>query len=356
MFHNEKELLSRIAEASNAIRRKHRMLKLGKETSEQNAREFFKPMINPIEKLVTNENKKDELKNKKVKLEAKQEYLNNLENVLNEKEEVLDSFLNKSRGRNNNLEYDDDNDSFASAYDDDEIFNSTKKQPATKKQMLNIKHEKIFDNRRDSLLEDNFSNNPIKEEKNKKDFKTLFDDLMSKAAQKHKQFDTQAGVRRLQEGMKIGDSRIKFQNDKIIVGDIDFEPTFGLLELLFKKSPDENLIQEMDVQVYKSILMNTNAHKKHYNSNSAIREDNTDKFKKYISKMFESRKKGEGILPRYMIERAKKRKIDYLYWDDPNELVERLQLLIGSKSAGHSNHDNEIMSIIEELRESNIIY
>lgn len=43
------------------------------------------------------------------------------------------------------------------------------------------------------------------------------------------------------------------------------------------------------------------------------------------------------------------------YWNDPNELVDRLRLLIASKSAGHSGHNNEIISIIEELREHKII-
>lgn len=47
--------------------------------------------------------------------------------------------------------------------------------------------------------------------------------------------------------------------------------------------------------------------------------------------------------------------IAYEYYDDPNELCERLQLLIASKGAGNTNHDQEINSIIEELRESNII-
>lgn len=45
----------------------------------------------------------------------------------------------------------------------------------------------------------------------------------------------------------------------------------------------------------------------------------------------------------------------YTYWNDPNELVDRLRLLISSTSAGHSGHQNEIVSIIEELREANII-
>jgi len=35
---------------------------------------------------------------------------------------------------------------------------------------------------------------------------------------------------------------------------------------------------------------------------------------------------------------------------DPNELVDRLQLLEASRQAGHNAHNNEILSIIEELR------
>lgn len=42
--------------------------------------------------------------------------------------------------------------------------------------------------------------------------------------------------------------------------------------------------------------------------------------------------------------------IVYEYYDDPNELVDRLILLLSSKSAGNSNHDQEINSIVEELR------
>lgn len=47
--------------------------------------------------------------------------------------------------------------------------------------------------------------------------------------------------------------------------------------------------------------------------------------------------------------------IVYEYYDDPNEICDRLQLLVASKVAGNSNHQQEINSIIEELRERNII-
>lgn len=44
-------------------------------------------------------------------------------------------------------------------------------------------------------------------------------------------------------------------------------------------------------------------------------------------------------------------RIVYEYFDDPNELCDRLRLLVSSKMGGNSNHMQEINSIIEELRE-----
>lgn len=43
--------------------------------------------------------------------------------------------------------------------------------------------------------------------------------------------------------------------------------------------------------------------------------------------------------------------IVYEYFDNPNELCERLRLLISSRVAGNTNHMQEINSILEELRE-----
>ena len=64
---------------------------------------------------------------------------------------------------------------------------------------------------------------------------------------------------------------------------------------------------------------------------------------------------GSG-LPKFMILRRREYPLDLRYWDDPNELVNRLRLLIAERSAGNNNHDNEIHSIIEELREAKIIF
>ena len=48
-------------------------------------------------------------------------------------------------------------------------------------------------------------------------------------------------------------------------------------------------------------------------------------------------------------------KIDYVHWDDPIELVNRLRLLEASRQAGNNSHDPEILSSYEELREVGLI-
>ena len=75
-------------------------------------------------------------------------------------------------------------------------------------------------------------------------------------------------------------------------------------------------------------------------------------------------KLGDGIKKNNTIKAAllpKKKQLsfnylEYVYWNKPKEVVDRLRLLWSSKVAGHTGHDNEIMSIIEELREEDIIY
>ena len=58
-----------------------------------------------------------------------------------------------------------------------------------------------------------------------------------------------------------------------------------------------------------------------------------------------------GLLPTEINYSNYKR--EFVYWDSADELVDRLRLLLASKQAGNTNLNNEIMSIIEELREAN---
>lgn len=62
------------------------------------------------------------------------------------------------------------------------------------------------------------------------------------------------------------------------------------------------------------------------------------------------KKRGKGMDFNFIPYNINNR-IIYEYFDDPNELCERLRLLVSSRKAGNTNHMQEINSIIEELRE-----
>jgi len=75
------------------------------------------------------------------------------------------------------------------------------------------------------------------------------------------------------------------------------------------------------------------------------------KYKSIIAPLL-SKRVGRGISRTVTLN---DNKIDYVHWDDPNVFVDRFRLLEASRQAGHNAHDNEILSIIEELREAGFI-
>lgn len=171
------------------------------------------------------------------------------------------------------------------------------------------------------------------------------------------------GIRTVNNNLMIGNTPIKLSNIEsaadslclISVGNRQYELTKGLKELLFEKLPDFKLISDRDKITYKDILEYTNAHKRDFSRRGQIKGDRSIKYSKIVKPLFcldeTETKIGRG-LPKL---KDNKTFSDFIYWDNPNELIERLKLLIASKEAGNNNHNNEIISIIEELREAGII-
>ncbi|XP_068994240.1 uncharacterized protein [Neodiprion pinetum] len=163
------------------------------------------------------------------------------------------------------------------------------------------------------------------------------------ATAEQQKLDTVYGVRSLSTvGLMVGDSSISFERDSVRIGDTLYPKTQGLLELLFKKMPNSAHVTRNDRENYRNILLATNALRKYCKDVSPL------------SQM--SKRTGKGVLlpQAWVIRRGVE--TDYIFWDDANELVERLCLLLASQAAGNTSHNNEIMSILEELREAGIIY
>ncbi|XP_071576438.1 uncharacterized protein [Temnothorax nylanderi] len=164
--------------------------------------------------------------------------------------------------------------------------------------------------------------------------------------------DTVCGVYFSNGGIMLGNKRFDVDNaDNIIIDGIRYAGTRGLYELIFKKIPNDEIYTD-DMQKYKSILLMTNAHKRNHDAHARLNGNREYKYRNIIAPSISGKKAGKGI-PHAMT--LNDNKIDYVHWDDPNELVDRLRLLEASRLAGHNGHDNEILSIIEELREAGLI-
>jgi hypothetical protein len=138
----------------------------------------------------------------------------------------------------------------------------------------------------------------------------------------------------------LGKKEINLVDNTLTIEDISYPLTQGLGNLLFSKNP--KLYTKNDLDVYKSILIQTSTH---LTADERKIKKGGNKYTDIIQNLFQP---GKGLS-------VKLQKHNLVYWDDPNELVDRLRLLLASKSAGNTGVSNEIISIFEELREAGFI-
>lgn len=172
----------------------------------------------------------------------------------------------------------------------------------------------------------------------------------------------------------IGNLEVRFPPGQVTLYDkskliATFEGTPALYELLFLKYPSilgsEERINKDVIDNYKDILNLTSSAYKDYDKNRGLLHTRWLKYLQIIKPLMTDTKLGATIKRQTNVSREMKlpknkelsfNSTEYVYWNKPKELVDRLRLLWSSKAAGHTGHNNEIMSIIEELREEGIIY
>ncbi|EZA49237.1 hypothetical protein X777_12477 [Ooceraea biroi] len=129
------------------------------------------------------------------------------------------------------------------------------------------------------------------------------------------------------DGMKFGSLRFEIDNnDNILLDNVRYKGTPGLYELIFKRHPDEDVFTDNDLQKYRSMLLVTNAYRRNHSARGQVKSNRGYKYKYIIAPLLPSeptkkKKSGQG-LPRTMT--LNDNAIDYVHWDDPNELVDRL--------------------------------
>jgi len=144
-------------------------------------------------------------------------------------------------------------------------------------------------------------------------------------------------------GTMIGNSKVTFTTGHVYVQEKSYNATPGLMELLFMQVPKTNLIEKDDLQSYKEILLLTNAHRQHFSADKPINANKGKKYTSVISVLFKPDKSGSGLMDQIST------------FNNVNEIVDRLRILILSMSAGHSGHDKEIEYLKDILRQNGVI-
>lgn len=293
-------LKEEIVKASNNIRKKFNMIRHENDEMDQILDTTFKPITAPLNTLIKKEGLID-VKKEYIKQEVKHEINDN------EKEPSADNIVEDNM--NESDDDDDDDNSDIDDIEDDEV---------NLYQVLS------------RYLKNILPSSPH------------FTDM-----------DTNFGVRMVNNEPYMGNSPVRVaHNGDIKVKNENYKGSIGLYELIFLKKPKK--YTKEDLEVYKKLLVETSAFRRDYNALGPILGNRGHKYRKFIAKLINvSEHTGYGLLPKR--KKLTSFKSEYVYWDDINELVDRLRLLISSRFAGHNGHDNEILSIIEELRESNII-
>jgi hypothetical protein len=118
----------------------------------------------------------------------------------------------------------------------------------------------------------------------------------------------------------LGNKEIKFIENTLIIKNSSYPLTSGLIGLLFARFPTYCylLYTERDLKTYKSILIQTSAH---LTQDGQRIKKGGFKYICIVNKLFPS---GKGY------NSVQLQKHNLVYWDEPNELVDKLRLLLAS--------------------------
>lgn len=328
----EQSLKRQIVNAAEAVKRKVRKMRNMESDNEKALESVFKPIINPLNQMVeTNKHNtsNDTANRQQFKID------DDIDNDSFTEKTLLKTKSDVKFPENDNLLTKDNISDL-----DDSISNSDYDSDD------NIEHQNISNTSYKTV-----ESNPVTPSRNESSWS-----LSSEFYE-----DVPYGVRNDRGKLMMGSARVTIAGDYITIAGQKYKKTIGLSELLFKKVPDISVITQEDTQHYKMMLLDTNVHRRDYDPNKPIKSNKGRKYLNIIKPLFKLRKvsastdssvaHGTG-LP--LMKKLNKHTY-YVYWDDPNELVERLKLLIASRNAGNTGLDNEIISILEELRESNLI-
>lgn len=337
------KLKQNIVDTRRAIRKKLMLLKKGEMDHSEVLKKKYKPLLEPINKIIQTENElKNEIKSEKIKQEIDNK---------NDISEIHDRNIQKFTA-----------------------WNSPKtQQDRTIQNYIPWNSPDVFVDEGTEETDNNNSNNSfqtnILEETNSATLNEYLEQYHPLPRQYIEElimdglgnFDTKTGIKYNIEASKlsIGNKDIQLNGKDLSVNGLRYEGTPGLYELLFKKEPLG--FKKEDEINYIDIVKRSSALHRDYDPDKQMQGTRSYKYQNIIKKYVEGNQKSKKK-PRSATWTGRgnelvvdKKTLRYVYWDNIEELVDRLVLLHASKQAGNTSHNNEIISIEEELREAGVI-
>jgi len=128
----------------------------------------------------------------------------------------------------------------------------------------------------------------------------------------------------LNDGVMFGSKQFDVDKADNIIIDVRSVGTSGLYELIFKRVPDDIICTEEVKQKY--MLLMTNAHRYNHSPHDRVRGNRGYKYKHVIAPLMSTEPKMKSGIGLFRAMTLNDSAIDYVHWDDPNELVDRLRL------------------------------
>lgn len=326
-----------IINITNAVRKKHMQLKLGRSSEDELLRKMYNPVTEPLRKIVdatTTALNKDVIKSEPIKKEERST------SPIAEKTVEVAKPLRKTTStiirQPDFLE------------DENVFIHSPESSVARSSHPIDNSFQQLYQSMsetRPGVIDEFLENfNPLP--------RNYIDGLFRDTSNT---YDTtygvtyEADVNRLMLGSKV----ITFDEDDIVIENKRYKGSEGLYELIFKSNPEG--YSNDDLNQYHDILEHTNVHHRDFDGMKQLRGSAGTKWKRVIKPIIFKKRAPKSWSGRGTSMFVRNDPYQYVYWDDVNELVDRLRLLVASENAGHTNHNNEIVSIIEELREAGVI-
>ena len=351
----DKDVKRRIIQAANTIRKKYLALKLERGEEDEALNKFLSPITNPLNKMIENSAKQGAKKHK-IKTEAPQS-APGTSRVKYRAPSPVAAAAAAAREE----QYGDISDG------EDEVF-----EPS----VPNLKDD----------LESTLRNNPIVYQEFINQYPAIAREYLIKYWIRSSDSDDGNGLEYDHDtgSWKMGDLPTRFlDNGDIQVGDVRYPGTPGLYDLIFLKDPI--IYTKSDQEQFADIVKRTNIYQKGDKSpkyTKIVKPLTTAPVRSMSSASVEAarlknqRKSSGKTTPSGVVPPRKSSRLasagtsksvgkalveynekpaQFVYYDDVNELVERLKKLEASKHVGNNNNIDEIMSILRELERLGVI-